>query len=249
MPWLRSMEILNDIHTVCTEEDFNLKSYEARSENNLDKWQVCVNVNGTVTAVAQCYACEACALHLTFLGNGQVELWDGRHSDHFLIDRDKYTSGEISEQFHEWIAKTYKDAFEDGGFQVLPFAYSGRLSTNKIIPQVYSVFSEMELVSCAPIDYFSKDVPPKFECGVDGNGRLFLRMWTDIRKGRTFCGKSPWIGSKINIIFDGSDTVAISEEHCEDKQRVPLQEVGDYIWKTYGPIGRLYKYINAERNP
>lgn len=37
MPWLKSMEILNDIHTVFDESDFDLKSYEARSENNLDK--------------------------------------------------------------------------------------------------------------------------------------------------------------------------------------------------------------------
>lgn len=255
MPWLRSMEILNDIHTVFTEDDFNLKSYKARSENNLDKWQFSVNVNGTVTAAAQCYAQESCALYLTFLGNGQVELWDGHNNDHFLIDRDKYTSEEISEQFHEWIAKTYKDAFEDGGSQVLPFTYSGKLSTNIIIPQVYRVFHEMELLFYAPDLIIREDVPPKykryippkFECFVDG--KLMLRKWIDIREGRTFCGELPWVGSKINIIFDGSDTVAISEEHCDDEQRVPIQQANEYIDMTYGLLGRLYKYINAERNP
>lgn len=250
MPWLRSMEILNDIHTVFTEDDFNLKSYEARSENNMDKWQFCVNVNGTITAVAQCYAHESCALYLTFVGNGRVELWDEQHIDCFLIDRDKYTSKEISEQFHEWIAKTYKDAFEDGGFQVLPFVYSGKLSTNKIIPQVYSIFSEQEFLSPALACITKKDMPPKYKKYVPPkfkgfvDGKLILEVWTDIWEDHTVLGFMPlWRGSQIDIVFDGSNSVNISKVGCDDGRQVSIQQVNTYIFETYHPLGRIHNRI------
>ena len=232
MPWLRTTGILNDIHTVFDESDYDLKAYEDPDQNNQDKLQLCFNINGTATVVGQCE--WGAVLHMTFEGNGRVELWDGRRRTYFLIDRNKYSIEEIRKRFHEKTTECFGLAFKDGGYQLMPANYSGKLATIKILRQVYNVFSELDLLSSAPIDYFSKDVPPQFECSVDGNGSLVLRMWIEIYEDHpTLLTERRWGGTKIDIIFDGSDFVTITKEWGEDGQQVPIQQIHKYIWDTY----------------
>ena len=233
MPWLRTAGILNDIHTVFDESDYDLKAYEDPDQNNQDKLQLCFNINGTATVVGQCE--WGAVLHMTFEGNGRVELWDGRRRTYFFIDRNKYSIEEIRKRFHEKTTEYFGLAFKDGGYQLLPANYSGKLATIKILRQVYNVFSELDLLSSAPISYFSKDVPPQFECGVDGNGKLVLRVWTEIREQCPgFSYEHRWEGKQICIIFDESDYVTITKSaYTNDGQQVPVHQVKEYLWGTY----------------
>lgn len=232
MPWLRTIGILDDIHTVFDDSDYDLKAYEDPNQNNQDKLQLCFNINGTATVVAQCE--WGAILYMTFEGNGRVELWDGRRRTYFLIDRNKYSIEEIRKRFHEKATEYFGLAFRDGGYQLMPANYSGKLLTIKILRQVYSVFSEFNLLSSAPIDYFSEDVPPQFECSVDGNGRLVLRVWTDIRECPGVTIEPKWEGHQICIIFAESDYVTITKHaYTNDGQQVPIHQVISYLRDTY----------------
>jgi len=232
MPWLRTIGILDDIHTVFDESDYDLKAYEAPDQNNQDKLQLCFNINGTATVVAQCE--WGAVLHMTFEGNGRVELWDGRRRTYFMIDRNKYSLEEIRKRFHEKTTEYFGLAFKDGGYQLMPANYSGKLLTVKILCQVYNVFSEFDLLSSAPIDYITRDVPPQFECGVDGNGSLVLRMWIKIWECPGVAYVHRWEGKQIRIIFDGSDYVKITKDaYTDEGQRVPIHQVNRFLWDTY----------------
>lgn len=232
MPWLRTIGILDDIHTVFDESDYDLKAYEDPDQNNQDKLQLCFNINGTATVVAQCE--WGAVLHMTFEGNGRVELWDGSRRTYFLIDRNKYSIEEIRKRFHEKTTEYFGLAFKDGGYQLMPANYSGKLSTIKILRQVYSVFDGSNLSGPAPIGYFSKDVPPQFEGAVDGNGSLVLRMWIEIWECPGVTNIHRWEGKQIRIIFDGSDYVRITKNaYTDEGQRVPIHQVNRFLWDTY----------------
>ena len=226
MPSLKTMRILNDIYTVFNESDFDLRTNRKQREKNLDKLQICININGTATVVAPCS--HGKGLYMTFEGYGHVNLWDGLRTSCFDIERNEYTAEEIRKQFHEEVTADYGLEFKNGEHQLYSPNWPGMLCSAKIIPQVYRVFQEDDFNLPRSSDPARLSLNKRFNGYVDPEGKLIIRAWIEDRW-------EGWRTSHIDIEFDGSDTITISKRpYIDNDQQVDIQEARKVLVATYG---------------
>ena len=226
MSSLKTMRILNDIHTVFNESDFDLRTNRKQREKNLDKLQICININGTATVVAPCS--HGKGLYMTFEGYGRITLWDGLRSSCFDIDRNEHTADEIRKQFHEEMTADYGLEFKNGEHQLYSSNWPGMLCSSKIIPQIYRVFKEDDFNLPRSSDPARLSLNKRFNGYVDPEGKLIIRAWIEDRWER-------WRTSHIDIEFDGSDTITISKRpYIDNDQQVDIQEARKVLVATYG---------------
>ena len=230
MPHLKTMRILNDIYTVFQESDFELRTNRKQREKNLDKLQICININGTVTVAAPCK--RGSVLYMTFEGNGRIDLWDWRLDSSFYIERNKYSPEEIRKKFHKEMTDEYGLEFKNGEHQLHSPNWPGMLCSAKIIPQVYKVFHEddFSLIRSSKLTLCPQ---MRFEGYVDcQEGKLTILAWIDHV-------------THIRIVFDGSDTVTIAEYPYNDGEKIPVNEARNVLVNTYG-VSFLPENVEAD---
>lgn len=224
MPSIKTMRILNDIYSVFNESDFNLRTNRKQREKNLDKLQICININGTATVVAPCS--HGKGLYMTFEGYGRVNLWDGLRSSCFDIKRNEYTAEEIRKQFHEEVTADYGLEFKNGEHQLYSPNWPGMLCSAKIIPQIYRVFQEDDFNLPRSSNPARLSLNKRFNVYVDQEGRLIIQAWIERQWARKV--------EHVNIIFDGSDTVTIAQYPYNDGEKFLIQEAREVLINTYG---------------
>lgn len=236
MPSLKTMRILNDIYTVFNESDFDLRTNRKQREKNLDKLQICININGTATVVAPCS--HGKGLYMTFEGYGRVDLWDGLRSSSFyfeendysselvFITQSKYSPEEIRRRFHKEMTDEWGLEFKNGEHQLYSPNWPGMLCSAKIIPQIYRVFREDDFNLPRASDPAQLSLNKRFNGYVDQEGRLVIQAWIERQWARKV--------DHVDIIFDGSDTVTIAKYPYNDGEKFPIQEAREVLKNTYG---------------
>lgn len=237
MPSLKTMRILNDIHTVFNESDFELRTNRKQREKNLDKLQICININGTATVVAPCS--HGKGLYMTFEGYGRVDLWDGLRSSSFFIEENdysseqvfitqsKYSPEEIRRRFHKEMTDEWGLEFKNGEHQLYSPNWPGMLCSAKIIPQIYKVFQEDDFNLPRSSDPARLSLNKRFSGHVDPEGKLIIRAWIEDRWARRRA-------DHIDIAFDGSDTVMVAKYPNNEGENFPIQEAREGLKNTYG---------------
>lgn len=224
MSSIKTMRILNDIYTVFNESDFDLRTNRKQREKNLDKMQICININGTATVVAPCL--HGKGLYMTFEGYGRVDLWDGLRTSCFDIERNEYTAEEIRKQFHEEVSADYGLEFKNGEHQLYSPNWPGMLCSAKIIPQIYRVFQEDDFNLPRSSDPARLSLNKRFNGYVDPEGKLVIQAWIERQWARKV--------DRVDIIFDGSDTVTIAQYPYNDGEKFPIQEARKVLVAAYG---------------
>lgn len=236
MPSLKTMRILNDIYTVFNESDFDLRTNRKQREKNLDKLQICININGTATVVAPCL--HGNGLYMTFDGYGCVDLWDGLRSSSFYIEENDYSSKqlfiaqskysleEIRRRFHKEMTDKWGLEFKNGEHQLYSSNWPGMLCSAKIIPQIYRVFQEDDFNLPRSSNPTRLSLNKRFDGYVDPKGKLVIQASIEHQWARKV--------DHVDIIFDGSDTVTIAKYPYNDGEKFLIQEAREVLINTYG---------------
>ena len=231
MATLRSLKILEQIHILFEESDFELTTGGRKSKHKKDKLRIGLNLNGTVTVAAPCQ--NDGRVFITFNGTETVEIWNGGIGfDVFWREDDTHTSEEIRRNFRTKLEKEYGFEFKSGGHQLInsDFKYTF-LPTARIIPQFFRVFHKGDLdlkMTYTNPNTGWKETGLRFVGGINLEGHIIVRAYIEIL--RETMSPKEW----VTIVFDGSGEVKIINQYRTDTMAVPISDVRRALIEEYG---------------